>query len=140
MEKFKQWLKDAGIRAVKTIGQVGLSSIAGASTIGGVNWPQCGMAALLAGIVSLLTSVVSLPEFSENWSKTYWGALAVRIIRTAAQAAIGAIGSAALFTEVNWPVVGSTVLYSIVACIFSNLSNLPEVRLPDPQLPDTAEV
>ena len=136
MEKFKEWLKDAGIRAVKTIGQVGLSSIAGASTIGGVNWPQCGMAALLAGIVSLLTSVVSLPEFSGKLSNSYTGALVTRIIRTAAQSAIGAIGSAALFTEVNWAVVGSTVLYSIVACIFSNMEQLPEVStdpLPAPK-------
>lgn len=134
MEKFKQWIKDAGIRAIKTIGQVGLSSIAGASTIGGVNWPQCGLAALLAGIVSLLTSVVSLPEFSGKLAESYWGALLVRIIRTAAQAAIGAIGSAALFTDVNWVLVASTVGYSVVACIFSNLSNLPEVgKLPVPE-------
>ncbi len=135
-EKLLKWLKDAGIRAIKTIGQVGLSSIAGASTIGGVNWPQCGLAALLAGIVSLLTSVVSLPEFSEKWAKTYWGALGMRVIRTAAQAAIGAIGSAALFTDVNWVMVASTVGYSVVACVFSNMSNLPEVegdKLPEPQ-------
>ena len=135
-EKLIQCIKDAGIRAIKTIGQVGLSSIAGAATITAVNWPQCGMAALLAGIVSLLTSVVSLPEFTGKWAKTYWGALLMRIIRTAAQAAIGAIGSAALFTDVNWVLVASTVGYSVVACIFSNLSQLPEVstdKLPQPE-------
>ena len=135
-EKLLKWLKDAGIRAVKTIGQVGLSSIAGASTIGGVNWAQCGLAAALAGVVSLLTSVVSLPEFSEKWAKTYWGALLMRVIRTGAQAAIGAIGSAALITDVNWAMVASTVGYSVVACVFSNMSSLPEVegaKLPLPQ-------
>ena len=135
-EKLMKWLKDAGVRAVKTIGQVGISSIAGAATIAEVNWPQCGLAALLAGIVSLLTSVVSLPEFTGKWAKTYWGALVMRIIRTAAQAAIGAIGSAYLFTDVNWVMVASTVGYTVVACIFSNMSNLPEVsggQLPMPE-------
>ena len=135
-EKLMKWLKDAGLRAVKTIGQVGLSRIAGAATIAAVNWPQCGLAALLAGIVSLLTSVVSLPEFSGKWAKTYWGALLMRIIRTAAQAAIGTIGSAALFTDVNWAIVASTVGYSVIACVFSNLANLPEVgtdKLPQPE-------
>ena len=135
---FIAWLKDAGIRAVKTIGQVGLSSIAGAATITAVNWPQCGMAALLSGIVSLLTSVVSLPEFTGKWAKTYWGALCMRVIRTAAQAAIGAIGSAYLFTDVNWALVAATVGYSVVACIFSNLSNLPEVSGGKLPVPDAA--
>ena len=125
-KSFKDWLKDAGIRAVKTIGQVGLSSIAGASTVAAVNWQQCGLAAALAGVSSLLMSVVDLPEFSGRWAKTYWGALLMRIIRTAAQAAIGAIGSAVLITDVNWPIVLSTVGYSVISCIFSNMGQLPE--------------
>ena len=84
------------------------------------------------------SSVVSLPEFSGNWAKTYWGALVMRIIRTAAQAAIGAIGSAALITDVNWVMVASTVGYSVVACIFSNLSSLPEVEGAKLPIPDEA--
>lgn len=51
--------------------------------------------------------------------------VAVRTIKTMAQAALGAgIGTAATMQEVNWSIVGSTVLISGIACIIFNISNL----------------
>lgn len=52
--------------------------------------------------------------------------LAIKVVRTMAQAALGVIGSTALLTEVNWTVVGSTVLLAGFTCVLMNLSELKE--------------
>ena len=62
---FKQWIKAAGIRAVKTIAQTAVATIGTAAMLGQVNWIAVGSASLLAGVLSLLTSVAGLPEVSE---------------------------------------------------------------------------
>lgn len=57
---------------------------------------------------------------------TYTKKLAIKVIKTMAQAALGVIGSSALLTEVNWVVVASTVLLAGLTCILMNLSELKE--------------
>lgn len=52
--------------------------------------------------------------------------LAIKVIKTMAQAALGVIGSSALLTEVNWVVVASTVGLAGLTCILMNLSELKE--------------
>lgn len=61
-EKTKSWWKAAGIRAVKTVAQTAVAMIPAAVTIGAVNWGTVIGTAVLAGVVSLLTSVAGLPE------------------------------------------------------------------------------
>ena len=61
-EKTKKWLKAAGVRAVKTVAQTAVATIGVSATVGEVNWLTVGSTALLAGILSLLTSVAGLPE------------------------------------------------------------------------------
>lgn len=58
----KQWWKAAGIRAIKTICQTAVASIGTATVMSDVNWIMIGSASLLAGILSLLTSLAGLPE------------------------------------------------------------------------------
>lgn len=61
-EKTKKWIKAAGIRAIKTCAQTAAATIGTAAVLGDVNWVMVGSASLLAGILSLLTSVAGLPE------------------------------------------------------------------------------
>ena len=61
-EKNKKWLKAAGVRAIKTTAQAAIGGIGAATALGGVNWTLALSTAILAGIVSVLTSVAGLPE------------------------------------------------------------------------------
>lgn len=62
----KVWLKAAGIRAIKTVAQTAVATIGTSAIISEVNWLQVGSAALLAGVLSLLTSIAGLPEVKEE--------------------------------------------------------------------------
>ena len=61
----KEWWKCAGIRALKTICQTAIATIGTSATMGEVNWVLVGSASLLAGILSLLTSIAWLPELKK---------------------------------------------------------------------------
>lgn len=63
----KKWLKAASVRAVKTVAQTAVSLI-GTNAIGltEVNWVAVLSASVLAGIVSILTSIAGLPEVKEE--------------------------------------------------------------------------
>ena len=62
----KKWLKCAGIRAVKTIAQTAAATIGTAAVLGDVNWAMVASASVLAGVLSLLTSVAGIPEVGEK--------------------------------------------------------------------------
>ena len=59
---WKQWLKAAGVRAVKTVAQTAVATIGASAVISEVDWIIVVSAAMLAGVVSLLTSIAGLPE------------------------------------------------------------------------------
>ena len=58
----KKWFMAAGVRAVRTVAQTAVATIGTAAILGEVNWPIVLSASVLAGILSLLTSVAGLPE------------------------------------------------------------------------------
>lgn len=58
----QKWWEAAGVRALKTVAQTAIGCIGAAAVLGDVSWPVVASAAVLAGIVSLLTSVAGLPE------------------------------------------------------------------------------
>lgn len=65
----KAWLKAAGIRAIKTVAQTAVALISVGTVMSDINWIQVGSASLLAGILSLLTSVAGLPELDTKTKK-----------------------------------------------------------------------
>lgn len=58
----KEWLHAAGIRAIKTVAQTAVATIGTATVMGSVDWRMVLSASILAGVLSLLTSVAGLPE------------------------------------------------------------------------------
>lgn len=62
MKNWKNWIKAAAVRAIKTVAQTAVATIGTSAAMGEVNWILVGSSALLAGILSLLTSVAGLPE------------------------------------------------------------------------------
>lgn len=60
-----KWAKAAGIRALKTVAQTAVATIGTSAVLGEVNWAMVGSAAVLAGILSMLTSIAGLPELKD---------------------------------------------------------------------------
>ena len=66
MRDWKKWAKAAGIRAIKTVAQTAVATIGTSAVISEVNWAIVGSASVLAGVLSLLTSIAGLPEVKDE--------------------------------------------------------------------------
>lgn len=66
MRDWKDWAKKAGIRAIKTVAQAAIAGIGTAAVMGGVDWKYVLSASVLAGVLSVLTSIAGLPEENAN--------------------------------------------------------------------------
>ena len=65
-EKAKIWIKAAGIRSIRTMAQTAIGVIGASTVISSVDWVMVGSATVLAGALSLLTSVAGLPEVKKG--------------------------------------------------------------------------
>ena len=66
MYGFRDWIRAAGIRALKTVAQTAIASIGTSAYFSEINWIMVASASLLAGLLSLLTSVAGLPELEKD--------------------------------------------------------------------------
>ena len=64
-DKNIKWIKAAAVRAVKTMAQTAVATIGTSALMTDVDWVMIGSASILAGVLSLLTSVAGLPEVKE---------------------------------------------------------------------------
>lgn len=62
----KQWIKAASVRAIKTVAQTAAATIGTAAALGQVDWVMVASASVLAGVLSILTSVAGLPELNQE--------------------------------------------------------------------------
>lgn len=65
----KKWAKAAGIRAVKTVAQAAIAGIGTAAALGQVDWKYVVSASVLAGVISILTSIAGIPEVDSEYSE-----------------------------------------------------------------------
>ena len=65
MRNWKNWIKAAGIRAIKTVAEAAIATIGTSAVLSEVDWVMVVSASVLAGILSLLTSLAGLPELEE---------------------------------------------------------------------------
>ena len=65
-DHFRHWIHAAVVRAVKTVAQTAVATIGTAAVLGEVNWVMVGSAALLSGVLSVLTSIAGLPEVDHD--------------------------------------------------------------------------
>lgn len=68
-DKTKKWIKSALIRAVKTVAQTMVATIGTSAVISEVNWTMVVSASLLAGLLSILTSIGGLPELNTTYEE-----------------------------------------------------------------------
>lgn len=66
MTNFKKWITAAGVRALKTVAQTAVATIGTTAVMSEVDWVMVGSASVLAGVLSLLTSIAGLPELKED--------------------------------------------------------------------------
>lgn len=66
MRDWKQWTKAAAVRAIKTVAQTAVGVIGASTVVSSVDWKLVVSSAVLAGVVSILTSVAGLPEVETN--------------------------------------------------------------------------
>ena len=62
----KKWFKSASVRALKTVAQTAIATIGTTAVVSDVNWIVVLSASLLAGLLSMLTSIAGIPEVKEG--------------------------------------------------------------------------
>lgn len=119
------WWKKAGSRALYT-GIALLIPVAGQIGTGTVDWAYAVGAVALGVILSLVTSLASLPEWSGK-AVAWWKAVVSRSVKTLGQSVVASIGSTVLFQNVDWASVLVTAGGAVVVTILRTIL----VRLPE---------
>lgn len=128
--KVIRWFRAALIRAVKTTAQSAIAVIGVAAALDSIDWLAVASTAVLAGILSLLTSIKGLPEVDEK-RMSWVEAAALRAVKTIAESAIATFGVASMLSEINWLVVASTAACAGILSVMTSVAGLPEAEKND---------
>lgn len=125
-KKIITWIKAAFIRAARTVAESAVSTLTTCVVLSEVNWILLASSSAIAGLGSLLTSLVGLPEVNEI-TKSKWVAIAIRTIKTVAQHALALISSAIFISDVDWTMLlSSSVLAALITILMGLSTGLPE--------------
>jgi hypothetical protein len=119
------WWKAAAIRALRTALVVAVPYVP-ISFLGDVSYITLASAAALAGILSLFTSFAGIAEVEGEVQPWYFAILS-RVVKTVAQAAVAGVGTAVLFSGVDWASIGSMALTAgFGSLLLAVIGQLPE--------------
>lgn len=128
MNKIKNWIKCAGIRALKTMAESAASTMSTAAVLGDINGIAVVSTAALSGILSMITSIAGLPEVDGVTGKRWILAAGVRALKTVAQQAIARIGTAAMMGDVDWLAVASSAAVAGIYSLLISAAGIPEAE------------
>ncbi len=122
------WLKSAGVRAIKTVAQTLIANIGVTAAMSWGDWRTALSASVMAGIVSLAMSLVSLPETdaTTNTERTWFKSAWVRCLRTIGQSVASNLAAFTLLSEVSWTSVMSAALIAGGLSLLTSAAGLPE--------------
>jgi hypothetical protein len=130
------WWKAALARAFRTAAVVAMPYVP--VTLGGSDYLVLASAFGMGFILSVLTSLAGIAE-AEGAEVPWWYATVSRVVKTVAQALVTAVGSAVLFTDVDWSTIPALVVSSAIgSLLLAVVKQLPEA--PTPVVSPTAEV
>lgn len=130
------WWKAAAVRAFRTAAVVAIPYVPVAATID--QYLILASAFGMGFVLSILTSLAGIAEV-DGKEQPWWYATLSRVVKTVAQALVTAVGSAALFTDVDWSVIPALVISSAVgSLLLAVINQIPEA--PTPAVSPVAEV
>lgn len=122
------WWKAALMRALRTAAVVAVPYVP--VSLGGSGYLLLASAFGMGFILSILTSLAGIAEAVGNEVPWWYGAVS-RVVKTVAQSLVTAVGSAALFTDVDWSIIPALVVSSAVgSLLLAVIKQLPESPVP----------
>src|SRR5690349_15805663 len=106
------WWKAAAVRAFRTAAVVAVPYLPVA--LSGADYIILGSAFVMGFILSILTSLAGIAEVNGADAVPWWYATLSRVVKTVAQALVTAVGSAVLFTDVDWSAIPALVVSSAI--------------------------
>lgn len=124
------WARAAGIRALKTVAQTMVANLGVAAALRPGDWLAALSASVLAGLVSLATSLVGLPEEQdgEGGARSWLKSAIIRSVKTIGQSLASGLAAFTMLSEVHWSSVLAAALIAGALSILTSIAGLPEAK------------